>query len=242
MPLDLTDLEETCSLLVPAYGITGRTHAARHDCDPEKLVGPAKDESETYGLLHRDDWYVLPRGTTNFLFGASALFNDAIGPVGERRIIRLREAADPMPEDRVNTCLMVQGMRTCMRRRHDRSDFIRGYAAWVGPPDAHRWIGQIGHSQPGTERFLSKSVLFGRMGRCALYAPSSDDLARILLLDFHLADREPASPDLLLVWASCSEVRNGSMPYLDPKGSRLGDDWRALVTEAIEGYRSEHGP
>lgn len=242
MPLDLTDLEETCSLLVPAYGITRSTHVAPQDFDPAKLVGPAKDESETYGLLHRDDWCVQPRGTTNFLFGASALFNDAIGPVGERRIVRLREGADPMPEDRANTCLMAHGMRTCVRRCHDRSEFVRGYAAWAGPLDAHRWIGQTGRSQPGVERILIKTMLFGRMGRCALYAPVADRRARILLLDFHLADHDPAAPDLLIVWASCTEVRLGGIPHRDPTGVRLGDDWYTLITQAVEGYRIEHGP
>jgi len=242
MPLDLSDLEETCSLLVPAYGITHDVQAAKSGLEPARLIGPAKDEDETYGLLHLDDWYVQPRGTAHFLFGASALFNDAIGPFGERRIIRLREAAEPMPEGRANTCLMVQGTRTCVRRHQDRSGFVRGYAAWNGPEGAHRWISQTAMSAPDPGAVVSKTVAFGRVGRCALYAPVGDGKARILLLDFHIADRDEASPDLLFVWSSCTETRIGGFPHLDPRGERLSDVWHALILEAVEGYGAEQGP
>lgn len=242
MPIDLSALEETCSLLVPAYGITHDVQAARDDFGSERLIGPAKDEDETYGLLHRDDWYVQPRGTAHFMFGTSAVFNDAIGPAGERRIVRLREADEPLPEGRANTCLMVQGMRTCVRRRQDRSEFFRGYAAWAGPPGAHRWISQTGMAHSPDEVYRSKTVSFGRVGRSALYAPLGDGKTRILLLDFHIADRDDASPDLLFVWSSCAELRIGGIPHHDPRGERLSDGWHALILGAVEGYRLEQGP
>lgn len=242
MPIDLSDVEETYSLLVPAYGVTHDTHAARGGLDPARLVSPAKDESETYGLIHRDDWYLQPRGTVNFMFGASALFNEAVGPVGARRIIRLREAEDPMPEARANTCLMVQGLRTCVRRREDHSELVRGYAAWAGPEGAHRWVSEGVIACPAADRVVTKSVLFGRVGRCALYAPVGDGKARILLLDFHIADREETAPDLLLIWASCAEIRVGGIPHQDPRGERLSDEWNGLIGRAVDGYREACGP
>lgn len=242
MPLDLSDFEETCSLLVPAYDITQDARAAAPGFDPARLIGPAKDEEETYGILRLDDWYVQPRGTAHFLFGASALFNDVIGPIGERRIIRLREAGESMPEGRANTCLMVQGVRACVRRHQDRSDFVRGYAAWAGPRGKHVWISQAARSASVPCGAVSKTVSFGRVGRCALYAPVGDGKARILLLDFHIADRDAAAPDLLLVWSSCTEMRIGGLPHLDSRGERLSDEWHALILEAIEGHRLEQGP
>ena len=242
MPIDLSDLEETCSLLIPAYGITHDVPAALADFGSRHLIGPAKDEEETYGLLHRDDWYVQPRGTAHFLFGASALFNDAIMPAGERRVVRLREAAEPMPEGRANTCLMVQGMRSCVRRRADRSEFVRGYAAWTGPPGAHRWVSQTGFAADAASPFRSKTVSFGRVGRCALYAPLGDGKARILLLDFRVVDRDADAPDLLFVWSSRADVRLGDIPHHDPRGERLSDEWHALILDAIEGHQSEQGP
>ena len=242
MPIDLSALEETCSLLVPAYGVTHDVSAAKADLDPARCIGPVKDEDETYGMLHRDDWYLLPRGSAHFLFGASALFNDAFGPVGKRHVIRLREAGEPMPAARANTCLMVQGTRTCVRRHQDRCDIFPGYAAWMETSDAHRWISCRSRSMPPSDRCSTKTVSFGRAGRGALYTPLDDGKARILLLDFHIADRDGASPDLLLVWASCTEVRKGGIPHQDPRGERLSDEWHSLILKASQEYDMEHGP
>ncbi|HTK60637.1 MAG TPA: hypothetical protein VL283_05555 [Candidatus Baltobacteraceae bacterium] len=242
MPLDLSALEETCSFLVPAYGVTRDVPAAADGIDLRLCIGPAQGAEETYGLLRRDDEYFLPRGTAHFMFGASALLNDAIGPAGERRIVRLREAIDPMPKGRSNTCLMVHGMRICARRHQDRHEFIHGYAAWEEHPGVRQWVSHVGMSAPEPVGYRGKSVTFGRTGRGALYAPVGDGKARILLLDFHVVDHDASAPDLLIVWSSCTEVRVGGIPHLDPCGERLSDAWNALIGQAIDGYRLEHGP
>lgn len=241
MPLDLSDIEETRSLLVPAYGLTHDVSGVAPDLGPALRIGPAED-ADTYRQLHRDDWYVQPRGTTRFLFGTSALFNDAIGPRGERHVIRLREADETMPGNLANTCLMVGGLRTCARQRHDRSDLVRGYAAWTEVSGPHRWISSTALAAAAPGGCLTKSVVFGRSGRGVLYAPLEEDRARILLLDFHVADRDEGSPDLLFVWASCAEVPLGGVPHYDPHGERLSDAWHRLILGAVDGYAQEHGP
>jgi len=242
MPVDLSAIEETCSFLVPAYGITPGALVALSEFDRARCIGPAQGADETYELMQRDDWYLQPRGTVHFLFGASALCNEAIGPIGERRVIRLREAADPLPAELANTCLMVQGMRTCARRRQDRSEIVHGYGAWAETSTDHRWISDVTVGDPAGTVTRIKSISFGRAGRGALYAPVDDGKARILLLDFHIADRDEASPDLLLAWSSCTEVRAGGIPHLDPRGERLDDAWHALIMRAIDGYTTERGP
>ena len=241
MPLDLSDVEETRSLLIPAYGLTHDVSGAAPDLGPALRIGPCED-ADTYRLLHRDDWYVQPRGTSRFLFGASALFNDAIGPRGERHVIRLRETREALPTNLANTCLMVGGMRTCARLHQDRSDFARGYAAWAEVDGPHRWISSTTLAADVPGGCVTKSVVFGRSGRGALYAPVGDGKARFLLIDFHVADRDEASPDLLFVRASCTEVRLGGVPHHDPYGERLSDAWHGLVLDAVHGYGLEHGP
>lgn len=241
MPLDLSDIEETRSLLVPAYGVTHDISGVAPDLGPSLRLGPCED-ADTYRLMHRDDWYVQPRGTTRFLFGTSAIFNDAIGPRGERHVIRLRETHETLPDNLANTCLMVGGLRTCARQFQDRSDIVHGYAAWAESSGPHRWISSTTLAADVPAGCVTKNVAFGRAGRGALYAPVGDGKARILLLDFHLADRAEDSPDLLIVQASCTEIRLGGIPHLDPFGKRLGDDWHALILDAVDGFRLEHGP
>jgi hypothetical protein len=241
MPIDLSALEETCSFLVPAYGVT-RGVPTGAGLDPRRCIGPAQGAEETYGLLRRDDLYMEPRGTAHFMFGASALLNEAIGPTGERRVIRLREVADPMPAGRENTCLMVHGTRLCGRRQQDRCDFVRGYAAWAEPTGKRQWISHVGISEAEPVGYRSKAVTFGQSGQGALYAPIGDGKARLLLIDFHIMDRDAAAPDLLIVFSSCTEGRIGDIPRMDPRGERLGDPWNAIIRQAIDGYHAEHGP
>jgi len=242
MPIDLSDPEETGSLLVPAYGLSGINAEPIPELAASARIGPAENLEETYGILHRDHHYALPRGTARFLFGASALFNDAIGPFGERRVIRLREADRTMPRDAANVCLMVQGMRLCVRKRQGQADAFKGYAAWQAPSSGHRWISSVTTSDPAHGTCATKTVLCGRAGRGALFAPVGEGKARVLLLDFHVADRDPSSPDLLMVWASCGETHAGEFPQLDPRGERLSGAWRDLIAEASDGYASERGP
>jgi hypothetical protein len=242
MPLDLSGLEETCSLLVPAYGLAQEALAAGAALEASRRIGPYRDDDDVYGMLRRDEWHLQPRGTAQFMFGASALFNEAIGPVGARRTVRLREADEAKPDGTINTCLMVEGLRTCARRHQDRSEYVHGFAAWAPAPPEDAWISALTRAGGDPQVCRTKRVWFGRAGRGALHAPVGDGKERILLLDFHVADRNRASPDLLLVWASCTEVKAGGIPHLDPRGERLDDGWYALIVRAKAGFLMEHGP
>lgn len=242
MPIDLSALEETGSLLIPAYAVARAGDGRGFTFGPAHCVGPMDGPEETYGLLHRDEAYLQPRGTARFLFGASALFNDAIGPAGQRRTIRLREAGEPMAPGLENTCLMAEGPRVGIRRHQDRTELLRGYAAWSETRNVHRWVSAVSRTAANAAGTLGKTMLFGRSGRGALIARLEGGGARLLLLDFHVEDRDPDLPDLLFVWASRTDLHAGEFPRYDPCGARLDDGWHGLIRAAIEGDRNGYGP
>lgn len=242
MPTYLDEIAESRSLLLPAYGFTKAMPDGAFVPGHGFHIGPVTGPDDVFGALRLDEWHVLPRGTANFLYGASALFNDAIGPRSQLRHIRLREADEPVPDGTTNVCLMVEGLRRCVRRTPDASELIPGYAAWDTLDGPLTVIAATVKHEPERQRPEAKSVLFGRAGACALYAPLPEGGARILLLSYRILDYDEEKPDLLQVHACATTVRSADCLELSPDGQPLGARWKALVRRAMDGYRQDHGP
>lgn len=242
MPPNLDDLAETRSLLLPAYGFTKAVPEGAFVPGPGFHIGPVTGPDDVFGALRRDEWHVAPRGTANFLYGASALFNDAIGLHAQRRHIRLRETDETAPDGTTNVCLMVEGLRTCVRRTPEASELIPGYAAWDALEGDLTWISSIVEHGPDRQKPAVKNVLFGRTGACALYAPLPEGGARVMLLSCRILDHDEEKPDLLQIHACASTVPSAAYPELTPDGKPLGSRWRDLVRRAMDGYRLDHGP
>lgn len=239
MAIDLTAMDETGSLLIPAYGLTRSAHVAQAELEREFPV-----DREHYALLGRDEWYLQPRWKNdNILSQASAVFNDDIRPYGRRRVVRLRETSEKMPRDTRNTCLMVQGTRTCVRKKGVHNQVVLGYAAWEATSidNRHNWLSHRIWSDQECGLLLNKTVMFGRSGRGALYAPIGRGKARILLIDFRIIDSNTNYPDIMIFWATCTEVKDGEMPSMDPHNVRLNNRWRDLIIRTAREYRAEHG-
>lgn len=238
----LDDLVETRSLLLPAYGFTKPVPEGAFVPGPGFHIGPVTGPDDVFGPLRLDEWHVAPRGTANFLYGASALFNDAIGLYAQRRHIRLRETDEPAHDGTANVCLMVEGLRTCVRRTPEASELIPGFAAWEALEGDLGVIASVVEHDPERGRPAVKTVLFGRTGACALYAPLPEGGARVMLLACRVLDHDIDKPDLLQVDACAATVAGAGYPDVSPDGRPLGDRWKKLVRRAMDGYRLDHGP
>lgn len=237
----LAEIAETRSLLLPAYDFTKAVSEGGCKPGPGFHVGPVTGPDDVFDTLRRDEWRVAPRGTANFLYGAAAAFNDAVSH-RSRRHVCLRETGERVPDGATNVCLMVEGLRACARRADGASQLIPGYAAWEPLEGPHRWISVVTGHDPARARAATKTVLFGRSGACALYAPLPEGGARVLLLAFRILDHDVDKPDLLQVDACATTVPSASYPERSPDGQPLRSRWLALVRRAMEGYRQDHDP
>lgn len=238
---DLNEPEETGSFLLPAYGFERAFASLRFEADARTYLGPMHGPRDTYGPVSRDERRYLPRGTSGFLFGASAMYNRAIEGDGHAYSIALRDAGEPMPAGTYNICLMVHGPRLCRSRE---GDGMPAYAAWedlrekpVPPVCATTW------TLPEPEaRCVTKTIEAAWGGRGALCALRPDGATVLLLVEFRIFDKDPERGDMLRVWASRRTYPSGSAPLTCPRGGPYDAQWRRIVARARRGYLEECGP
>ena len=239
MPLNLDDVEETGSFLVPAYALEDGADPA-YELDPQTLIGPIRGPDDIYARIRRDDMTFLPRGSTQFLFNASALRNPSVGSSDRPFSIRLQASPDEKPEGMRSTCLTVSGRRVCLRRTPAGYDATPVYAVWQTPVgDAATWVSRTTILGENGQGYVTKEVASQWSGRGVLCEIYPEKTLTCLLVEFRLFDGDPELPDLLRIWAIRHVLPLGTLPDRDPYGDPPSGNWLRLLGRAERGFREE---